>query len=93
MSKPIFDKDLLHTYFENKKIWCPKTGIQTDFSLDVIFDEDQVFWKQNGVKYEMADETNIINNFKEYFSNSSIFLNSGIKNKILEAYRQYGEIT
>lgn len=92
MSKPIFDKDLLHTYFENKKIWCPKTGIQTDFSLDVIFDEDQVFWKQNGVKYEMADETNIINNFKEYFSNSSIFLNSGIKNKILEAYRQYGRL-
>lgn len=92
MNKPIFDKDLLHTYFENKKIWCPKSGIQTDFSLDVIFDEDQVFWKQNCIKYEMADETNILNNFKEYFNDSSIFLKSGIRSMVIEAYRQYGRL-
>jgi P4 family phage/plasmid primase-like protien len=88
-NKPIFNKDQLHVYFEKNQIYDDQ-GNTFSFSTDVLFDENLNFWKQNCIRYEMSDDTDVINNFKNYFSSNSGFLNSGSKNRILEAYRQYG---
>lgn len=91
MSKIEFEFSKLNYYFDTGVIgYDPITKIEKTFTLDVLFDKNLCFWKQNCVKYEMVDETNLINHFKSNFDRSPMFLSSVVKGRLLEAYRQYG---
>lgn len=89
--KPAFEISKLDYYFHNGTIeYDPRTQKEHKFDNLIVYDKNDCFWKQNCVRYELVDDTEVINHFKSYFENSLSFLNSGTKNKILEAYRQYG---
>jgi P4 family phage/plasmid primase-like protien len=91
MSMPEFEFGKLNFYFYKGIIsYDPITKIEYNFNLDVVYDNNQCFWKQNCVKFEMIDETKLVNHFKSNFDNSLSFLSPVVKNRILEAYRQYG---
>lgn len=92
MSGVKFDKDKISSYFINGILGFTDRGQQVPFSNDVLFDNNRQFWKQNTVKYEFADETDIINHFKENFDeyDQHNLVKSGIKNMVLEAYIQFG---
>jgi P4 family phage/plasmid primase-like protien len=91
MNKPEFDFAKLNYYFYKGVIDYDSTTKQEyRFNCDVLYDDNQLFWKQNCVKYETVDETKIINGFKKFFSEPTSFLSSVVKGRIIEAYRQYG---
>jgi len=91
MSKPEFEFSRLDYYFYNGIIdYDPATKEERRFVNDIVFDENQIFWKQNCIKYEPVDETTLITSFKKQFSENTSFLSSIIKNRIIEGYRQYG---
>lgn len=87
-----FDKERINDYFINGVIGYDQKSEPIKFSNEIVCDENQVFWKQNCIKYEKVDEIDVINNFKEYFEpyDRTHFIKSGIKNMVLEAYRQFG---
>lgn len=82
-----FDLKGLAYYFTD-----PNQFIDSDEKPDlVVYDQIGNFWKANCVKYELVkDETDVILSFKKLFRNSNSFLNSGIKNRIIEAHKQFG---
>lgn len=91
MNKPEFEFSKLNYYFYKGVIdYDPITKQEHRFSCDVLYDENQIFWKQNCIKYETVDEIKIINSFKKNFAEPTSLLSSVIKGRVLEAYRQYG---
>lgn len=89
--KPEFEFNKLNYYFNKGVIdYDPVTKEEIIFSNDVLYDDNQIFWKQNCIKYEIVDDTKLINSFKQNFSSTSSFLSSVVKGRIIEAYRQYG---
>jgi len=85
-----FEFNLLNNYFEKGLIGYNDSGDKIEFNNDVIYDANGNFWMQNCIKYNLVDDIDLINNFKKKFKSSSIFLKSGTKNSIIEAYKQYG---
>lgn len=91
MNKPEFDFAKLNYYFYKGVIdYDPVSKQEISFHNDVLYDENQNFWKQNCVKYEMVDDIKLINHFKQNFSENTSLLSSVVKGRIIEAYRQYG---
>lgn len=87
-----FDKDKISQYFLSGSLGWDDKGNSRSFSNDVLFDDNQQFWKQNCVRYEIVDETEIINNFKDNFDDfdQHNMVKSGIKGMVIEAYKQFG---
>jgi len=87
-----FDKNQIPMYFITGKLGFDDHGVEVSFNSDIVFDENQMFWKQNCVKFELVDDIDVINHFKRNFSSYDHcnLIKSGTKNMILEAYKQYG---
>lgn len=89
--KPEFEFSKLNLYFHKGVIdYDPITKEEIRFNNDVLYDDNQIFWKQNCIKYEIVDDIKLVNSFKKNFSSQSSFLSSVVKGRIIEAYRQYG---
>lgn len=87
--KALFELNSLNFYFTNKKA-NTSTGDTIDLDTLVLYDESDNFWLANCTKYYVTDEINLINFFKSQFENTGAFLNSSVKNRVIEAFKQYG---
>ena len=63
-----FDKNQIPMYFITGKLGFDDHGVEVSFNSDIVFDENQMFWKQNCVKFELVDDIDVINHFKRNFS-------------------------
>ena len=90
-NKPEFSAQNIDFYFRNKKVYT-ETGKELMLDVYTLFDDTNNFWIPNSYKYYVVDEITLINRLKEQFSNTASFLNSSIKSRIIEAYKQYGRM-
>jgi len=67
-------------------------GREETLDVRALYDKTGNFWLCNSYKYYTVDEITLINFFKNQFSSTGLFLNSSIKNRVLEAFRQYGRV-
>lgn len=89
--KPEFSAQNIDFYFRNKKVYT-ETGKEQMLDVYALYDDTNNFWIPNSYKYYVVDEITLINKLKEQFNNTASFLNSSIKSRIIEAYKQYGRM-